>query len=208
MIILLNGAAGSGKDKIVQLLLEELNSTERVCYWERYAFADKLKRDEAGYIMKKWGVSVWNDSQKEIYRPHLIEVGEKRRREINGRYLIDPFISKYKKQPDVNYIITDFRFVDEYHTIASELDTTICPIAMRRYFYKGGAKFVNVPVIPEEIERFGEIEKISNKVEIEWIEDKWTNQENWECLLKREVIKKFSEFIWSLRINNSNEEDL
>lgn len=143
-IILLSGIAGSGKDTFFHLASEMFPNI-----FERFAFADELKKELSGKIKKDYDIDIFSCSreEKEKVRELLISHGMKRREESQGEYWvkkITPWLKACKKMP----IITDFRFLNERTLLSKSFETysihieTFCP--------KRGICFS--PSIPEEIE--------------------------------------------------------
>jgi|GEM_PF-5891591 len=104
MILLLSGPARSGKDTVADIILEKYPQYN----FERFAFAKELKKELEETIEQKYGVSVWDDQQKHLFRDELIEYGCGKRNETQGKYWVEKFINAYDVKK--NYLITDFRF--------------------------------------------------------------------------------------------------
>ena len=168
-IIMICGPARCGKDTLFPILKNQMEN-KYGGKWLKYAFADTLRKDMADEIWNKYGVSVWDDSEKHIFRGDLINYGKQRRDETNGLYLITNFINKAKKDYN-NYIITDHRFINEYENIKSRLSLMydIYPIYIERFVKISDKKFVLIPEIDQEIENYPEIKKVSTVNEIEWM---------------------------------------
>ena len=154
-IVMMCAPARSGKDTLYPILKRNLANTYGG-EWKRFAFADKLKQDTEAEVKKQYGVSVWDDSKKDIFRPYLIRYGKQRRDETDGRYLIDNFINT--AQPSVNYIITDYRYHDEFVAL-QEHYRDIHPIYINRYIMRSGIKFNASPSIPSEIMAYPKIKE-------------------------------------------------
>jgi hypothetical protein len=187
-IIMICAPARSGKDTLYPIFRDD-------CIkrfggrWSSYAFADKLKADCKEYIYQTYGLDVWEDKDKHVFRPHLIEYGKKRRDETNGMYLIDAFLDELersrKKDRQQNFIITDFRFINEYdviNKIGQEIGFDVHPVYVERYVQVGAHKFTLQPTIPVEVENYGPIREISTLNQIEW-QTGWF----WKRKLKRKV---------------------
>jgi len=163
-IIMLCAPARSGKDTIGKCMSEILVDIEL------FAFANKLKQDCEDYIQKAFGVSVWDDNQKHIFRDYLIEYGKRRREETENKYLTDHFIKNIDNTK--NYIITDHRFVSEYkdlQVLSNEYDIIVFYI--ERSFNIGDVKFVSTPTIGVEVEEYGKIiEHYAYTLDIPWFE--------------------------------------
>ena len=71
-IIMICAPAKSGKDTLLPILKKSLIK-KYDGRWERFAFADKLKQDLEEEIKDRYGVSVWNDSKKHLFRNDLIK---------------------------------------------------------------------------------------------------------------------------------------
>lgn len=159
--------ARAGKDTILPLLKRDLEN-KYGGNWHRHAFADKLRIDLEHKIKNKYGISIWDDSQKHLFRNDMIKYGEQKRRQTNNRYLVDDFINKHNTGN--NYIITDFRFLNEYSDLSNYYGKhTIIPIYIERFIEnKNGLRFVTQPVIPQEIEEYSKIKTISNIYCVPW----------------------------------------
>lgn len=159
------GPARCGKDTLVDITLKRLGKN-----WKRYAFADKLKRDCEKAIWEKFGVSVWDDDQKHIFRQYLIDFGMARREETDGKYLIDSFIDEFE-QTKYNYIISDFRFLNEFKVLDAKFDesVSVIPIYIDRITVKDSRIFTLAPEIPQEIDEYHEIRKQVTTFRIPWV---------------------------------------
>lgn len=171
--------ARAGKDTLLPILMNQMEE-EYGGEWERFAFADKLKQDCEEEVLKRYGVSVWDDSQKHLYRPFLIEYGENKRAETDGKYLIDGFIDLYESNPK-NYIISDFRFWNEFHEIFKygylNLLYETFPLYIERFISYNGLEFPLLPTIPQEVENYKYIKNHSyvNRIQY-YIGDDWLNK--------------------------------
>lgn len=170
-IIMLCGPARCGKDTITPILKKQLED-KYGGIWEQFAFANKLKKDCEEHIQKTYGVSVWDDSKKHLFRNYLIEYGEKRRAETNNKYLVNYFIHGHNDFK--NYIISDYRFLTEYIDIKSALapiygtELKIIPIYIERVIDKNGLKLISQPTLKPEVENYPSIKKISKVYQIPW----------------------------------------
>lgn len=169
-IIMLCGPARCGKDTIGRLLKDTLSKSTSE-KWFTWAFADQLRIDLKSKVREKYGVDIHDESKKHLFRPDMIEYGQKKREETGGRYLIDKFIEYFEcNDSRLNWIITDFRFINEYEVLQKELGdrVLISPVYIERYIQKGQLKFTVEPTIEQEIENYPEIRKIAVKKPVEW----------------------------------------
>lgn len=166
-IILLCAPARSGKDTLYPILEKSLKK-QFGGNWKQFAFATKLKDDLKDIIKEKYSVSIWDDSKKHLFRNDLIKYGEEKREETNNRYLVD-FFTKYHS-PLLNYIITDWRFINEFHDIKEYFGHTakIYPVYIERVIEHNGLQFVAQPTIPQEIEQYKEIKETARVYQIPW----------------------------------------
>lgn len=165
--------AKSGKDTLLPILKKSLIK-KYGGRWDRFAFADKLKQDLEEEIKDQYGVSVWDDSKKHLFRESLIKYGEQKRNETNNMFLIDNFFATLRKYPTRNFIISDHRFINEYEQIIKYLARNtkgvheVIPIYIERVFNKNGLKFVTQPSIPQEVTNYPDIKNISKVYQIPW----------------------------------------
>lgn len=163
-IVLICAPARAGKDTLLPLIKRDLER-QFGGVWHRYAFADKLRVDLEGKIKEKYGVSVWDDSKKHLFRGDMIKYGEQRREETDNRYLVDHFIKHHKP---VNYIISDFRFINELFDLQKQFDDII-PIYIERIIKKkNGLSFVTQPTIPQEVSNYPEIKRFCKTHQVPW----------------------------------------
>lgn len=168
-ILMICAPARSGKDT----LFPHMKSVCEIKYggfWKKWSFADTIKRDLEKTIWEKYEVSVWDDSKKSIFRGDLINYGLQKRDETNGKYLLNDLIDDAKNTSD-NFIITDFRFVDEYYNLKNELiDYEITPIYIVRILKKDELVFKSYPIIPSEVKEYSKIEPICKRIDIPWVD--------------------------------------
>lgn len=166
-VILMCGVAQSGKDTLFPFIKARIEK-ELGGNWLRFAFADKLKEECESEVMKRYGVSVWDDSQKDIFRPYLIEYGERRRDETEGMFLIDHLINDVTEFPENNYLVTDYRFFNEYCDYGG---AKVTPVYLQRFIWQGSTKFVIEPTIPQEIKQYHLIRNHPHTVtwEVPWV---------------------------------------
>ena len=115
-IIGIAGVARAGKDT----MLESLNQIYSDRNIKRVAFADALKQECDGFLMKNTGISAFtdNDSEKSIIRPFLVTYGTHLRRKLNPNCWIEVVFKAIN--PDCNYAITDVRFPNEAQWIKDQ----------------------------------------------------------------------------------------
>jgi|AntRauTorckE6833_2_1112554.scaffolds.fasta_scaffold01063_30 hypothetical protein len=168
-VIMMCAPARAGKDTILPILMDQLR-TEYGGQWKRFAFADKLKQDCEERIQDEFGVSVWDDTQKHLFRQVLIEYGMSKRDETAGNFLIDHFFDQLEK--DVNYIISDYRFINEYHMISNRGIKTgkysTHPIYIERFIELNGLVFELPPVIPQEVKNYPLIKSYAKIVRVKY----------------------------------------
>jgi hypothetical protein len=186
-VLMMCAPAKSGKDTLFPLLKKKLEK-EGDGVWERFAFADKLKQDCEKYVQEEFGVSVWDDSKKHLFRETLINYGEGKRDETDGFYLIDHFLDIHSIFK--NYIITDYRFYNEYVEIKNFFDLKydnlihVVPIYIRRTFERNGLQFISNPTIRPEVENYPEIIDNAFIWDIPWFEG-W----RWKRKLKKFIME-------------------
>jgi hypothetical protein len=164
-IVLMCAPARAGKDTLLPLIKRDLEN-QFGGVWHRYAFADQLRVDLEEKIKERYGVSVWDDSKKHLFRDTMIKYGEQKRKETDNRYLVDHFIEQHK--PNVNYIISDFRFINELFDLQKRFDD-ITPIYIERVIkYKNGLNFVTQPTIPQEVKNYPEIKRFCKTYQVPW----------------------------------------
>jgi hypothetical protein len=172
-VVMICAPAKSGKDTLLPILKKSLIK-KYGGRWDRFAFADKLKQDLEEEIKDQYGVSVWDDSKKHLFRESLIKYGEQKRNETNNMFLIDNFFATLRKYPTRNFIISDHRFINEYEQIIKYLARNtkgvheVIPIYIERVFNKNGLKFVTQPSIPQEVTNYPDIKNISKVYQIPW----------------------------------------
>jgi hypothetical protein len=191
-VLMICAPAKSGKDTLFPLLKQKFEKNVDGV-WERFAFADKLKQDCEQFIRDQFGISVWDDSKKHLFRETLINYGEKKRDETDGFYLIDHFLdtnSIFK-----NYIVTDFRFLNEFIEIEDFFTRKygdlvhVVPIYIQRTFEKKGLKFVTQPSIRQEVINYPEIIENAYTWEIPWFEGvRWKHNLE-KFIMESETIK-------------------
>ncbi len=153
-IILISGVAGSGKDSFYEVA--NLIQPEK---FQRFAFADELKKEIAESLKEKYDIDIFNCTreQKESVRKELIDYGMQKRGETNGRYWVDcliPYLESCEKVP----MITDFRFKNELDFLAEKFQ--VYSIYVETYCPKTGK--VLVPTIEEEIKNDIDLRKVAN----------------------------------------------
>lgn len=171
---MISGPARSGKDTVADIIQEEYPQHN----FKRFAFAKALKEELEDHIREKYGVSVWDDSKKYLFRQELIDYGCAKRKETNGQYWVQKFLDIFcENDINENYIITDFRFGGENGE--KEL---IKQKLMENYFFS--ENFVQsmhiiriknnepiLPIIPEEIQNEDGLRKDADKLLfLEWKE--------------------------------------
>jgi dephospho-CoA kinase len=120
MIVMISGRSGSGKDTVGEILKKN---------YTRLAFADELKKE----VSKKYNIPIELMNSQEgkktlipgsekTVREILIEHGEEERKKDKNVW-IKKIISKIKKEK--NYIITDWRFKNEYEEIKKNYEKII-----------------------------------------------------------------------------------
>lgn len=199
MIYLICGPARCGKDTIANYFEKyyKKKCLDKILY--RFSFAQKLKEECEQYIKDNYNVSVWDDSKKHIFRQYLIDYGQKKREQSNGLYFINEFIDQYHlKQHTVkilssdlttnfepHWIITDYRFFNEYKHIKENCDTKIIPIYLHRYKIINNKKEYIDPTIPDEVKEYPIIKENALVWEIPWY-----NGWFWKWNLYRDISKK------------------
>lgn len=153
-IILISGIAGSGKDTFFKLA-DEIFPNQ----FERFAFADELKKEIAPEIQSKYGIDVFICSREDKVkiRNELVEYGMKKRQESDGRYWIDKLkesISGCEKVP----MITDFRFLNERLVLEEFFETA--SIHLEIFCPKRGIGYQ--PVIEEEIKNNPDLKRVAD----------------------------------------------
>ena len=116
MLVGLCGLARSGKDTFFKFLKKSCESN-----FNRYAFADELKKECYDFVMTNSGISVYseNEHEKELIRPLLVAYGTHLRRAINPTCWIDrlePQVN-YDLRKGINVVITDVRYENELEWI-------------------------------------------------------------------------------------------
>ena len=115
IVIGIHSTRQCGKDT----LFRHLNALD--ARFQRFAFADELKRDLHPFILKHFGFDIWTctAAQKELVRPLLIAYGCAQR-EVD----IDHWAKKVVEQinieglkRDIIPVVTDVRFESEYHLL-------------------------------------------------------------------------------------------
>jgi hypothetical protein len=135
-IFMISGYMQSGKDLIGAYLIESFN-------FERFAFADSLKDEVASIydINRDLMDTGFGKEQKTKYngtvREILIRHGNYRR-SIDSYYWSNKTLEQIKKSKSNNFVVTDFRFPDEYlclkeRTTIDEFE--IFTIRVNRYCY-------------------------------------------------------------------------
>ena len=123
VIIMLSGYLKSGKDTVGKFLCEKYG-------FERLAFADILKDEVAGLHnlprplldsqeYKESTCNFTSDAHKTI-RQILIDHGQQKRSE-NLHYWIDKLIRHIKIKMSQTFVITDWRFPNEYDVVKEQL---------------------------------------------------------------------------------------
>lgn len=167
-IVLMCAPARAGKDTLLPLIKRDLEKQFGGA-WRRYAFADKLRVDLEKEVKEKYSVSIWDDSKKHLFRNDMIKYGEQRREETDNQYLVDYFIKT--RELNVNYIITDHRFINEYNYLTDYFGSeNIIPIYIERTIKKeNGLVFTTQPTIPQEVEQYPEIRDVSTVYQVPWV---------------------------------------
>lgn len=126
-IVLLSGYAESGKDTVGAHLVSKHGFT-------RLAFADKLKDEvvakfhlDRRLLDTPAGKRTIVDQEGVSIRDLLIQHGTERRKN-DTRCFVDPIIEEIKEaaDPDAKFVITDFRYNNEFMTIHDFFGPTIC----------------------------------------------------------------------------------
>lgn len=103
--------ARAGKDTVADMLIPYIDNPLRVAY------ANELKDEIDPFLKEIYGISAWttDDKEKTIIRPHLVELGHRRRSETNGAYWIDKVEPKVKAAlySGRSVIICDNRYANE-----------------------------------------------------------------------------------------------
>tara|TARA_R110000764_G_scaffold65283_1_gene136845 strand:+ start:581 stop:1147 length:567 start_codon:yes stop_codon:yes gene_type:complete len=166
--------ARAGKDTLYPALQKQCINTFGG-QWCKFALGDQLKRDREAYIKSTYGLSVWEDKAKHVFHEDLTNHAIKMREETDGMYLIERFISRVERDcevfDDVNYIITDFRYINEYDVIKKMADKwgfNVIPVYIERYIDKTNHRFVLPPVFKAEVDTYPEIRSISNINFVPW----------------------------------------
>jgi hypothetical protein len=120
-LICTSGSARCGKNTFIELSKSILNEIGIKAL--SLAFATELKLEINDFLIKKYGISSFtqNNEEKLIIRPHLVELGKKRREESNGNYWIDK-VSRQLESCFKNYdivMIEDCRYLNEINWIHS-----------------------------------------------------------------------------------------
>lgn len=111
-VISISGRQRAGKDTFARLLKNQLVNSGFSC--KIYSFAFALKNELKETIQKRFGLNAFSDdsSEKEVFRPLLIEIGRAKREETNGRYWAD-IVEKEIIQDAPDYaIIADQRYIE------------------------------------------------------------------------------------------------
>lgn len=92
MVVGISGVARSGKNLFVTLSKEHLASNGYRA--ASFAFATLLKQEIDAELRARYGISAFTQDTKEkdVIRPALVELGQRRRAESKGRYWIDQLI--------------------------------------------------------------------------------------------------------------------
>lgn len=108
-ILGLTAFARTGKDTLASAIIDKYPDWG----FQRYAFADNLKKHLAEFIKTRFGYDVFNltDEQKKIVRPLLIAYGCAQR-EVDKDYWVKQ-VDQQIENGKSNIIITDFRFPSE-----------------------------------------------------------------------------------------------
>lgn len=112
MLIGLCGLARSGKDTFYKILKSIHNDQ-----FNRYAFADELKKECYDFVMRNTELSVFSEDpdEKELFRPLLVAYGTHLRRAMNPNCWIDRLEPKvfFDLRKKINVVITDVRYENE-----------------------------------------------------------------------------------------------
>lgn len=115
----ISGAATSGKDTLYRCLNTLLTTQGKLS--TRIAFADFLKFELKEFILKEFGINVFEATpeQKELIRPILLEYGYAKRQLSEGQYLIskvEEYIKRINSNPKLpkisHFILTDLRYAE------------------------------------------------------------------------------------------------
>lgn len=111
----ISGVARAGKDTFARLFAQCHDNHGYYC--RNIAFADALKREIDPTLQSMYGISAWTQStaEKVIIRPHLVELGRRRREESDGTHwikAIDPQVKYWLGDGD-NVTVTDCRYANE-----------------------------------------------------------------------------------------------
>ena len=112
-IIMFAAPAKTGKDTFFNVL-KGINNK-----FERFSFADNLKRELSPIIKSSFNIEIFNPSpeQKELIRGMMIEFGCAHRKiDVNHwvKLALEEIQDCYDLMPNSIFVITDCRFINEY----------------------------------------------------------------------------------------------
>lgn len=151
-IIMISGKSGSGKNALAAAFANALKDNRVLTI----AFGDLVKT----FLKQYYG---WNGEKDEAGRKMLQELGTNKVRKMFPTYwaeVVAEFVMATAADWDY-VIIPDWRFVNEYYTIADYTNNTIL-IRVERY-NEDGSKWVNPDMTPEQLNHISEneLEKFS-----------------------------------------------
>jgi len=147
----LTGVARCGKDSFCRLGVEYLFET-RGWYGQRYALADELKADVAGFIRDKVGIDVATDdpNEKALIRPLLVEYGRIQRIKSEAQYWTSKVGEKIEKDKISDVVfITDVRYTtypkDEIYWLQNKMDGKLIHISQYNVDASGDRNYLAPP---------------------------------------------------------------
>lgn len=194
-----SGIATSGKDlfcKIAKSLLDE-----RGYITKKLAFADELKDEINPFLIKYYGIDIWNCSseEKSLCRPLLVAHGCCKREQTKGEYWVNKIRTKIALTESISsnsyyndkidfYFLSDVRFLNECNFIQEELNGYV--IHIKKYHIENSTllydKYPNI----EEEKNDPLVENASDyKLEWEDISYEKNNKPTYDELVKNEYLR-------------------
>ena len=136
------------------------------------------------FLKELAGVSQTTKDTKYLLTHKGVEVNGKRKRdETDGMFLIQKFLDAYISS--YTYIISDYRFINEYQELNKRLRKKVYPIYIERVREDGS---IIEPVIEDEIREYGKIRDEAIIWQIPWYEDRGSIMGgHWKDELKKDV---------------------
>jgi hypothetical protein len=127
LLISCTGLASSGKNTFCDLIQKQLKDEFGTDVLQ-LSFAEQLRNDVGPFLQEKFDFDVWNNKDKDKFRPLLVWFGNLKRSQTFGRYFIDKVKDKFDIYKNAESLlgkrgiatISDLRFEDELEYCKSE----------------------------------------------------------------------------------------